>query len=46
MLLLPVPEGELAALMYSYQKNQECLGAKKFLPVENEKKRKKDSTED
>ena len=46
MLLSPVPDGEVAALMFSYQNNQECLEAKKLLPVENKKKRKKDSTED
>ena len=46
MLLSPVPDGKVAALMFSYQNNKECWEAEQLLSVENEKKRKKDSTED
>ena len=52
MLLSPVPDAEVAALMYSQQNDQKSLEAKKLHPVEKKEKRlenkkeEKDSTED
>ena len=34
MLLLPVPDGEVEALVYSQQKNQKCLEAKNYVVSE------------